>query len=195
MESTLFFLQLQLYKLQSLKQFYKFQKIQTIKISKIFKFDQFQFYGLIHWTSTHKYVDLQKFINKYGWHMKFIDISDNMPEHHQCILDFNSNQVFHIEEPTKEDIFLIIDPQGKVIRAERPEFYIPKNLDSVCEEFDDFIDTHSYCSQKFKAIKYKKKSLKELHIHYSSYQQQQTINIKTCINKISNNTMSDILNK
>ncbi|CAD8182471.1 unnamed protein product [Paramecium octaurelia] len=155
-----FFLQLQLYKLQSLKQFYKFQQIFTIKISKIFKFARFEFYGLIHWTSTHKYADLQKFINKYGWCMKFIDISDNGPEHHQY---FNSNQVFHIEEPTKEDIFVIIDPQGKVIRAERPEFYISKKPDQVCEEFDDV------SSQKSKAIKYEKKLLKELHIHYSSY--------------------------
>ncbi|CAD8199093.1 unnamed protein product [Paramecium octaurelia] len=155
-----FFLQLQLYKLQSLKQFYKFQQIITIKISKIFKFAQFEFYGLINWTSTHKYADLQKFINKYGWHMKFIDISENVPEHHQY---FNPNQVFHIEESTKEDIFIIIDPQGKVIRAETPEFYVSKKPDQACEEFDDV------SSQKSKAIKYEKKLLKELHIHYSSY--------------------------
>ncbi|CAD8127804.1 unnamed protein product [Paramecium sonneborni] len=155
-----FFLQLQLYKLQSLKQFYKFQQILTIKISKIFKFAQSEFYGLIHWNSTHKYADLQKFINKYGWRMKFIDISANVPEHHQY---FNSNQVFHIEEQTKEDLFVIIDPQGKIIRAETPEFYVSKKQDEICEEFDDV------SSQKSKAIKYEKKLLKELHLHYSSY--------------------------
>ncbi|CAD8127933.1 unnamed protein product [Paramecium sonneborni] len=155
-----FFLQLQLQKLSSLKQFYKFQQILTIKISKIFKFVQLEFYGLIDWNSTQKQADLQKLKNKYGWKMKFIDISSNIPEHHQY---FNSHQVFHIEEQTKEDLFVIIDPQGQVIRAEIPEFYVSKKPDEISQEFDDI------SSQKSKSIKYERKLLKELHLHYSSY--------------------------